>query len=202
MDDHPSSNAGGLVTWELVDGLAPSDRPRPGLVVAMCGVAGSGKTTYAQELQAAGFHRLSIDQEIWATHGRYGIDYPVADYPELQLQAEEVVARRLVGLVRDEVPVVLDLSLWRRADRRAYRELVEDSGGCWELVHLDVPTRTLRARLRERSRRFDADAAFDVDDAVLDRFLAGFERPEGEGESRLRWVGGIPGTQGRSSSSR
>ncbi|NMA75480.1 MAG: ATP-binding protein [Bacteroidales bacterium] len=43
----------------------------------MCGVAGSGKTTFAQKLEKIGFSRLSIDEEIWSTNGRYGIDYPV-----------------------------------------------------------------------------------------------------------------------------
>ncbi len=30
----------------------------------MCGVAGSGKTTYAQGLEAQGYTRLSVDEEI------------------------------------------------------------------------------------------------------------------------------------------
>ncbi len=47
------------------------------LVVLMCGIAGSGKTTFSQRLEEQGFIRLSIDEEVWNTHGRYGIDYPV-----------------------------------------------------------------------------------------------------------------------------
>jgi hypothetical protein len=35
----------------------------------MCGIAGSGKTTYAQRLQHAVFKRLSIDEEIWRRFG-------------------------------------------------------------------------------------------------------------------------------------
>ena len=46
------------------------------LVVMMCGVAGSGKTTFSQQLEKEGFLDLSIDEEIWATNGRYGIDFP------------------------------------------------------------------------------------------------------------------------------
>ncbi|MGB2992314.1 MAG: AAA family ATPase, partial [Paenisporosarcina sp.] len=41
------------------------------LVVMMCGVAGSGKTTFSQLLETEGFVRLSIDEEIWATNGRW-----------------------------------------------------------------------------------------------------------------------------------
>ncbi|WP_255398301.1 AAA family ATPase [Salirhabdus sp. Marseille-P4669] len=43
------------------------------LVIMMCGVAGSGKTTFSQQLEKEGFIRLSIDEEIWATKGRYGV---------------------------------------------------------------------------------------------------------------------------------
>lgn len=44
------------------------------LVVMMCGVAGSGKTTYAQQLERNDYVRLSIDEEILETHGRKEID--------------------------------------------------------------------------------------------------------------------------------
>ncbi|WP_082341648.1 AAA family ATPase [Paenibacillus solani] len=54
----------------------------------MCGVAGSGKTTFAQRLERLGFVRLSIDEEIWTTNGRYGIDYPIEIYEQLKVEAE------------------------------------------------------------------------------------------------------------------
>ena len=54
--------------------------PAPRLVVLMCGVAGSGKTSLSQALEAKGFRRLSIDEEIWDRFGRYGVDYRPEDY--------------------------------------------------------------------------------------------------------------------------
>lgn len=41
-----------------------------------------------------------------------------------------------------------------------------------------------RRRLRIRSARFDANAAFTITEEILTRFLNGFEAPAGEGE----WV--------------
>lgn len=52
-------------------------------------------------------------------------------------------------------------------------------------MHLKVAPGVLRARLAARRTRFDANAAFPVDDLTLDRFLAGFEEPDGEGEEVL-----------------
>jgi hypothetical protein len=52
-------------------------------------------------------------------------------------------------------------------------------------VHLQVPPTTLRQRLAKRSKRYDANAAFPIDEATLIRYLDGFEAPDGEGEEVL-----------------
>jgi predicted kinase len=56
------------------------DAPAASRVVLMCGIAGSGKTTYAQRLERDGYVRLSIDEEVWRRFGRYGLDYEPAAY--------------------------------------------------------------------------------------------------------------------------
>lgn len=152
------------------------------MIVLMCGVAGSGKTTYAQRLEAQGYVRLSIDEEVWRRFGRYGIDYDPADYTRLGAAAEEVVRQRLLGLVGRGREVVLDLSFWQRASRDRYKQLIADAGGRWRLVYLRVDPDVLRQRLAARSQRFDADAAFPITEDVLTSYLSGFEAPHGEGE--------------------
>ena len=52
-------------------------------VIMMCGVCGSGKTTYAKKKEKEGYIRLSIDEEMWKLHGRKGMDYPDNQYEEL-----------------------------------------------------------------------------------------------------------------------
>lgn len=41
-------------------------------VIMMCGVCGSGKTTYAKQKEEDGYVSLSIDEELWKTYGRKG----------------------------------------------------------------------------------------------------------------------------------
>lgn len=156
------------------------------LVVMMCGVAGSGKTTYAQALEVNGYARLSVDEEIWARSGRCGVDYPAEDYPRLSAAAEDAVRQRLLELVIAGRDVVMDLSFWRRATREEYKSLIEDAGARWRLVYLRVEPDVLRRRLAERAGRVDANAAFTVTDDVLTAYLEGFEVPDGEGEEVLR----------------
>lgn len=151
-------------------------------MVLLCGVAGSGKTTYAQRLELAGYVRLSIDEEVWARFGRYGIDYDPADYPRLSAAAEDVLRERLVTLIRDGHDVVVDFSFWQRASRDRYKRLIEAAGGTWRLIHLQADPSVLRQRLDDRAKRFDANAAFPITQDTLATYLAAFEEPHGEGE--------------------
>lgn len=38
-------------------------------VIMMCGVCGSGKTTYSKQKEKEGYIRLSIDEEMWKSYG-------------------------------------------------------------------------------------------------------------------------------------
>ncbi len=165
-----------------LDDIYYQDDESVSLVVMMCGVAGSGKTTFAQRLEQKGFVRLSIDEEIWATNGRYGIDYPIEMYEQLKVDAELKLRNELVNLLNEKRNVVIDFSFWQRKRRNEYKKLIEDGGGVWKLIYLKVHPNDLRERLRIRSQRFDANAAFTITEEILSSFLKGFEVPSGEGE--------------------
>lgn len=47
----------------------------------LVGLTGSGKTMYAKRvLEPTGAVRLSVDERVFARHGRYGVDYPEHTY--------------------------------------------------------------------------------------------------------------------------
>jgi predicted kinase len=160
-------------------------RPRQSEVVLMCGIAGSGKTTYAKDLEAKGYVRLSVDEEIWHRFGRYGVDYEPDEYERHTLVAREAVRERLLSLLAEGRDVVVDSSFWQRSRRQEYKQLVEQAGGRWRLVYLRADPGLLRARLHERVERFDANAAFPVTEVLLARYLESFEPPSGEGEELI-----------------
>ena len=153
----------------------------PPVVYLLCGLTGSGKTTHAQRLEAAGAVRLTVDEEVHARHGRYGVDYPAAEYFEREQPVVEELRRRLVGLVESGHDVVFDHGLWRRSDRDAYKRLVEAHGGSWRVLYFKVDRNVLVRRLADRNRRDDANA-MPLTATDLDDFIARFDEPAGEGE--------------------
>ena len=69
-------------------------------VIMMCGVCGSGKTTYAKKKEQEGYIRLSVDEEMWKLYGRKGIDYPEEQYEKLSEQVEAALQKKLLSYTR------------------------------------------------------------------------------------------------------
>lgn len=86
------------------------------LVVVMCGIAGSGKTTFSQKLE-----KEVIDEEVWSTNGRYGNDYPTKKYREYLDEAHLRLRNKLVKLIHDKQQVVVDSSFWRGSERDVFK---------------------------------------------------------------------------------
>jgi predicted kinase len=79
--------------------------------------------------------------------------------------------------------VVVDLSFAFRASRDEYRAIVEAGGGRVVLVYLKTDVSELRRRIEERAAAgLDADSAFKMTPEIFERYVKGFEKPEGEGE--------------------
>jgi predicted kinase len=156
-----------------------------GVVCMMCGVAGSGKTTWAKQLEARGLTRLSIDEAIWQQFGQYGRDYDPVQYDEHQAAVRVQLDAELDELLCAGAPCVLDYSFWQRTERESYKSKIISYNRPWKLLVLRVPPAVLRQRLRGRNERRDANAAFPIHEDQLDSYLRGFEWPSGEGETLL-----------------
>ncbi|TMR90247.1 AAA family ATPase [Nonomuraea basaltis] len=163
--------------------VGPPEEATP-TVVMMCGIAGSGKTTYAQSLERRGYVRLSIDEAIWARFGRDAVEFDPEEYEDSKAAAEETLWDELVDLLKAGQPVVLDYSFWRRATRDRYKALIESHGRRWELIYLKANPETLRQRLGIRNMTHGANSVT-VSGELLDRYLIGFEEPVDEGERTI-----------------
>ncbi len=152
----------------------------------MCGLPGSGKTTYAMDLVRRGYVRLSIDEVVWRRLGGRdaGVVLSEQEFDRLKEEVRGEQRRELVELMRAGRDVVVDYSFWSRAARDDYKALVESHGCRWELVHLKADRATLEQRLAVRNEQEGANAVT-VGEELLHRYLTGFEEPRGEGEQVL-----------------
>ncbi|MCB5291547.1 AAA family ATPase [Arthrobacter sp. SO3] len=154
-------------------------------VVLMCGVPGSGKTSYAKKLERTGYVRLSVDEEMWRLDQELAASFGTPEYFEFTVAVERQVRARLVDLMASRRDVVVDLSFWSRQRREEYKALITAHGATWQLVYLDVPRHELLRRLALRRRDPGPNSA-PVGPDYLDKFLAGFEAPADEGETIVR----------------
>lgn len=145
--------------------------------------------------------RLSIDKYIQVHHGLWKIDYPAEKYESYQSEAENSLRQQLKNTLHESAQrggslpphIILDFSFAFKESRDEWKHLIEQGGGRWILIYMDVQFDEIRRRVRERNyqreigeRKNDADAAFDVTEEILELYIRGFERPVEEGEIILR----------------
>ncbi|WP_228372830.1 AAA family ATPase [Demequina subtropica] len=148
-------------------------------VILMCGMAGSGKSTYARGLEARGYEVLSFDRIAWELGFR---DHPLADDARAEVHA--CLRKSLLAVVARGELAVVDSSFRSRTQRDAYRELLAEHGIVPAVHYLDTPRETILARLAARGNRSADDIA--VPAATAAAYLEGFEVPtEEEGPLRI-----------------
>lgn len=136
----------------------------------MCGPAGSGKSTYARQLEAQGMTRLSTDGVAWE-RGIKTMPLP----PEIRAEIQAELQTRLLTLVREGRDVVLDFSFHSREMRDEYRALLAPHGIAPETIYLATPRETVLERVRARQGRHSDD--FRLTEEVAARYFDGFEVP-------------------------
>lgn len=144
----------------------------------LCGLPGTGKTTYAKKLEERGITRLTLDEEVFK---RYGRNFSPKELIPNQDAVKTDFKRMTAGEIAAGHSVVVDSGFWKKTDRDEYKQLITNAGGIWKLVYFDAGTETLQTRLAERNLT-DAETEHVITADMLDSFIAQFEPPQGEGE--------------------
>jgi predicted kinase len=158
-------------------------------VYFLCGMAASGKTTFAKELAARkNAVRLTLDERMIAKcdfsifDEQYGL---LAGTEKLKMWDE---AKEILSQGRD---VVLDWSLWSRDSRAEWTQKAIATGHDYKLIFLNVPFETLRQRLSRRNLAAPALTHI-IPLEELERFWGIFEPPsdqEGLNLEIVDWSG-------------
>lgn len=156
------------------------------VVYLLCGLGGSGKSTYAQKLVAErGLQKFSLDEYVYSLYGRAIASMPEQVYLQHYRTAKVELDKKLACAIKQKQSVILDYGFWRRSSRDYYKRLIEENGGEWKLIYLKASPEILMRRLKERNKRTDANA-FPVTEEMLQGFIERFEEPHNEGEEIIQ----------------
>ncbi len=156
-----------------------------GHVKLLCGISGSGKTTYADSLvKNQGYIKLSIDEYMWHDHGECGTDYPAEEYRTRYAISEQKLREQLEAQITEGRDVVVDMTFCHRDKRDSYRKLLNEIGAGWELIYFPVDFDTAWKRINLRNGQTATPNRARVTKEMLTMFYNGFQRP-GPDESYL-----------------
>ena len=147
-----------------------NNNQRP-LLIAFCGLPGSGKTTIAKEVEkATGAVRLNTDEWVAAL----GIDFWDDEFrAKLQVRLYE----HGITLLKLGQSIIVEDVLWRRDERDRHREVAHTLGAAIEIHYFDVPFDELWRRLEARNA-IGAIGTVPITKELLKECWARFERPD------------------------
>lgn len=148
-------------------------RARRARISLLCGKTGSGKTTYARKLEAAGAMRFSTDE--WMIR-LFGHHMSREEFNERMNTCEKMVIELAAQLADRGVDSVIDNGFWRREARDAARLALAGSAADLELVYLDVPDTVLKQRLNQRNAALP-EGTFEITSDMFEQFSSWFQAP-------------------------
>lgn len=140
----------------------------------ICGLPGSGKTTFAKQLELSR-PALRLCPDEWIESLLADVTNTV-ELDRLRTPVESIqweVAQRVLTLGMD---VILENGFWSRDERASYRSLAEALGVHVKLIYLDVERDELWARLSKRNADLPP-GTFAVREDQLDLWLSWFQPP-------------------------
>lgn len=145
------------------------------IVYLLCGLPGTGKTTYAANLEKEGAVRLTLDEELFKLFGR---NLPDGTYPEFEKKTKIVLIDKLINYLKEDKSVILDWGFWKKEERDRITALVREHGGEPKLLYFKGNLDELANRVQGR----DLSKNHEIDSEMMEEFSKRFEKPRGEGE--------------------
>jgi predicted kinase len=149
-------------------------RPIAPTLYLLCGLPGSGKTTRATELEAAGKGVL-LNADSWVCR-LYPDDAEAAARDKRKGLVEQIQWELVERLLANGVSVILDWGVWMRAERAGYRQRARDLGANVETVFCDVALETLQERVALRNQN-PPPGTFNISAEELSEWAEIFEPP-------------------------
>lgn len=150
-----------------------------GKIILLCGMACSGKSTYAESIRAREQAVvLSCDELMLRLFDEYMGDAFAPAHEKVCAYLEELTLR----IVAAGANVILDFGFWKRADRGAVRARLRAKGVGTELHYLPVSPNRWERNVRSRNEDYAAGkpGVYFMDENMIALFPARFEPPSPE----------------------
>ncbi len=166
----------------FLDQMEKSTMRSDPVLILLHGVSGSGKTTYSQQiLEQLGALRVRSDVErkrlhsvpIYETPSNFeetGLDEGLYS-PDATRKTYDRLKSLAADLLKGGFRVIVDATFRSRQRRSAFREMAEERGVPWVLMHFTAPEEVLRKRVEQRSSDSEPTAS-DAGPEVLEAQLA------------------------------
>lgn len=147
-------------------------------VILLCGKLCSGKSTYAEKLRSElGAAVLSVDEIMLALFGQDAGEKHDSYVQSLM----ELLLRKSVELASAEIPVILDVGLWTKRERKAAREFYQSHNVTCEIHYINVTDEEWQKRIARRNEASsDGSGAYYVDAGLIEKASRIFETPSRE----------------------
>jgi predicted kinase len=151
-------------------GFINNNNQRP-VLIAFCGLPGSGKTTIAREVEKMmGAVRINTDEWVAALGADFFDD---AFRHKLQVRLYE----HGLTLLKLGQSIIVEDGLWTRDERDSYRKVAHKQGAAIELHCFDVPFDELWRRLEARNA-LGAYGTVPITKELLKECWRRFQRPD------------------------
>lgn len=144
-------------------------------VVILCGISGSGKTSFAHRLEPIGFERISADLLIWEKYGDGFLTLPPEIKQKAFMEVMGEIETVLLARLEKGRRVVLDATFCKRAKRDRIRQICREAGAHQCLVYFESSLPVLKSRLATRTG-YGPDNQI-VTPEQVEQYYRNFERP-------------------------
>lgn len=157
----------------MLDKVIKNDiKDRDLVVYVLCGLPGSGKTTYALCLQKNNeVELLSLDRQLIADYGK---DFSPEKYHEFEMNTKSKLIDKAEKLLNKGISICFDWGFWKKQERIQMKNFAEKNNARYKLVYFERDKTDSINSIINR----DKDLNHVIDQEMFEIFSKEFEKPD------------------------
>lgn len=143
-------------------------------VYLLCGLPGSGKTTFSLTLQKQN-NAIAYSSDEWIIN-LFGKKFPPEEFQKYQKIAKQKILKSAKINILHKKNIILDFGLWKKDDRTKYINWAKSLNADPIIYFFNTNTETLIKRLQDRNQQKQNNSLIVTEEMLL-TFIHQFEPP-------------------------